>query len=227
MNAYQKAFLKSLGLIEAESANNASVVATIPYFDNGVKRLSAIKVEIEGLSVIQDIDLTGITDDKNSFQDEARDFLVEVSGAIHSYANLQGNKTLQSLVDYNDRKAARLDQQGLINACTTTLDEAHKIPAKDMADAGVSAEELADFDNILTQLKASTGSRREAGIDQSAATKRIGKLFDEAADLKKNTLDRLAPQFQRKAPEFYFKYKAAANVIHRRASKKVNEEAKA
>jgi len=44
-------------------------------------------------------------------------------------------------------------------------------------------------------------------------------LFAEAADLKKNTLDRLACQYQRKAPEFYQKYKAAATVIYKRSVK--------
>jgi len=44
-------------------------------------------------------------------------------------------------------------------------------------------------------------------------------LFAEAADLKKNTLDRLASQYQRKAPEFYQKYKVTATVIYKRSLK--------
>ena len=47
----------------------------------------------------------------------------------------------------------------------------------------------------------------------------LADLFAEAADLKKNTLDRLACQYQRKAPEFYQKYKAAATVIYKRSVK--------
>ena len=50
----------------------------------------------------------------------------------------------------------------------------------------------------------------------------MAELFSQAENIKKNTLDRLAPQFERKAPEFYNKYKTAAHVIYRRAAKKTD-----
>jgi len=75
---------------------------------------------------------------------------------------------------------------------------------------------------VLASLKNSTTNRREAGIEQSGSTKQIAELFIRAEEIKRNTLDRLAPQFQRKAPEFFNKYKDAANVIYRRSAKKTD-----
>jgi len=105
------------------------------------------------------------------------------------------------------------------------LNEAQKIP--ELSNAGISPEELNEFSEVLTRLKDSTTNRREAGIEQSGSTKRIAELFSQGEDIKKNTLDRLAPQFQRKAPEFYNKYKTAANVIYRRGGKKKDTDTEA
>jgi len=220
MNSYQKAKFNSYKLIVIEKNNNPEIVVTIPYFEQGVDRLAALLPEIELLSVTQDKDLTGITEDKNELVDQVIDHLIEVSGAVHSHAELNGNKALQSLVNYKTRKVVRLDQHDLITAADIVLNEAQKIP--DLNNAGISPEELNEFNEALTRLKNSTSNRREAGIEQSGSTKRIAELFSRAEDIKKNTLDRLAPQFQRKAPEFYNKYKAAATVIYKHAAKKTD-----
>lgn len=42
MNAYQKAKFKSYELIVIERNNNPEIVATIPYFQQGVDRLAAL-----------------------------------------------------------------------------------------------------------------------------------------------------------------------------------------
>ena|ERR1035437_819889 len=220
MNSYQKSKFKSYQLIVIEKNNNPEIAATIPYFAQGVDQLAALLPEIELLSVTQDKDLTGITEDKNELADKVIDHLIEVSGAVHSYAEQNGNKALQSLVNYKSAKVVRLDQHDLIAAATIVLDEAQKIP--ELSNAGISPEELSEFNEALTRLKNSTSNRREAGIEQSGSTKRIAELFSRAEDIKKNTLDRLAPQFQRKAPEFFNKYKAAATVIYKHAAKKTD-----
>ena len=225
MNSYQKAKLNSYRLIVIEKKSYPEIVATIPYFSQGVDRLSTLISEIELQSANQDKDLTGITEDKNELADQVVDYLIEVSGAVHSYAELNGNKALQSLVNYKPTKVVRLDQHDLITAADIILNEAQKIP--ELSNAGISPEELNEFSEVLTRLKDSTTNRREAGIEQSGSTKRIAELFSQGEDIKKNTLDRLAPQFQRKAPEFYNKYKTAANVIYRRGGKKKDTDTEA
>ena len=50
---------------------------------------------------------------------------------------------------------------------------------------------------------------KEAIIDRSESTERLRVLFNEANLIVKNSLDKLAPQYKRKAPEFYRRYKIA------------------
>jgi hypothetical protein len=107
----------------------------------------------------------------------------------------------------------------LIDAAGIVLEEARKIPAATLAEAGITADEMTQFATTYDQLKGTANGKREAQIDHSSQTDRIAELFAEAADLKKNILDRLATQFQRKAPEFYQKYKDASMVIYRHSPK--------
>ena len=227
MNNYQKARLSSNKQIVIEAENNAAAVAVIPTFEKGIEQLKVINSEIDELSAIQSQDLTGIVDDKNDLQEEVTDYVLEFSGAIHSYAGQQGNKSLQAVVDFKPGKLEHLDQHEIIDAATTVLGEARKVASTELAKEGITADEITRFDNVLTQLKGYSNTRQTAGIDQKDITRRIAELFGQAADIKKNTLDRLVIQFQRKAPEFYNKYKTAANVIYRRAAKKTDNAAKA
>jgi len=222
MNNYQKARLSSNKQIVIEAENNATAVAIIPTFVKGIEKVKIINQEIDDLAVIQSQDLKGITEDKNDVQQEATDYLLEFSGAIHSYAGQQGNKSLQALVDFTPTKVEHFDKKEIINACGTTLNEAHKIPSGDLANEGITSDEIARFEEVFTELKGYSNTRQTAGIDQTDITRRITELFGQAADIKKNTLDRLIIQFQRKAPEFYNKYKAAATVIYKHAAKKTD-----
>jgi hypothetical protein len=222
MNNYQKARLSSNKQIVIEAETDAAVVAVIPTFVRGIEQLKVINSEIDDLSATQSQDLTGITDDKNDVQQEVIDYLLEFSGAIHSYAGQQGNKSLQALVNFKPTKVVHLDQHEIINAATTVLNEARKVSPSELTNEGITPDEITRFDDVLTRLKGYSNTRHTAGIDQKDVTRRIAELFVKATDIKKNTLDRLAPQYQRKAPEFFNKYKAASNVMYRRAAKKTD-----
>jgi hypothetical protein len=219
MNSLQNSTLASYGLIITEAKNESETVAQIPNFQKGITRLEEIKTEIEDLAVQQAKDLTGITDDKNESSDELSAYLIDVAGAVHSYANGKGDKILLAKVDYKTSRVHAMKQTDIINASGIVIEEAGKIPAEELAEEGITAEEMATFISVYNHFKGVTGSKREATIDRTGYTDRIAELFTEAADLKKNTLDRLATQFMRKAPEFYNKYKAASIVIHRHAAK--------
>ena len=106
-------------------------------------------------------------------------------------------------------------QADLVNLAGVILEEATKILPQDLADEGISKEEIVQFTTLYTNFKGITCSKREAMIDRTDLTDRMADLFDETAEIKKNKLDRLANQFIRKTLVFYNKYKAATNVIHK------------
>lgn len=176
-------------------------------------------MEIDYLAVEQSKNLTGITDAKNDKLEELSDSVIDVAGALHSYATGKGDKALLAKVNYKSHKVGNMSQAELINAAGVVLEEVGKIPAGLLTEEGISAEEVIQFTEVYNEFKGSVGGKREAVIERSVHTYRIAELFTEAADLKKNTLDRLATQFIRKAPEFYNKYKAASTVIHKHSTK--------
>jgi len=222
MNKYQKARLSSNKQIVIEAENYAPEVSVIPSFVRGIEQLKATNGQLEELSVIQNQDLTGIIEDKNDVEHEVIDYLLQFSGAIHSYAGQQGNKSLQTLVNFKPTKVEHLDRNEIIDAAATVLTEARKIPPAQLSNEGITSDEIVQFNNVLTQLKGYSNTRKTAGIDQKDVTRRIAELFAQANDIKKNTLDRLVLQFERKAPEFYNKYKSAATVIYKHAAKKTD-----
>ena len=221
MNTYQISRLASNKLIVIEAKNAPATISLIPTFAKGITRMDEINTEIDSLSMQQSKNITGITHDKNAQLEDVIGYIIDVAGAVHSYAIGKGDKTLQAKVNYKVTRIDKMKQAEVIDAAGVVLEEAGKIPAEALADEGITAEEMTKFAAAYTLLKGSTSGTREAVIERTSYTDRLADLFTEAADVKKNTLDRLASQFIRKAPEFYNKYKAASTVIHRHAAKPV------
>jgi hypothetical protein len=219
MNHYQNSKQTSFKLIVKEAKNYPETVSLIPRFAAGVSRLEVISADIEIISIQQAKNITGVKGDKDTLVDKLSDFTVDVSGAIHSYAIAKGDKTLLAKVNFKESAIARMSQADLSKAIAITIEEADKISTQDLAHEGITADEMTEFKSVYNQFKSMSTNTREAIIDRSGYTKQLSLLFAEASEIKKNTLDRLASQFQRKAPEFYQKYKAAATVIYKRSSK--------
>lgn len=219
MNTYQISRQASYKLIVTEAKNDPRALSLIPTFAKAITRLAEITTEMDSLSMQQSKDITGITDDKNAQLEDVMGYIVDVAGAVHSYAIGKGDKTLQAKVNYKVTRIDKMKQAEVIDAAGVVLEEAGKVPAATLAEEGITAEEMTQFAAAYALLKGSTSGKRVAVIERTSYTDRLGDLFTEAADLKKNTLDRLATQFLRKAPDFYQKYKAAAMVIHRHAAK--------
>lgn len=219
MNDYQTAKQTSFKLIAKEAKNYPNEVSLIPTFATGITRLETISTKIDVISTQQAKDITGVTSDKNTVMEEVIDFLVDVSGAVHSYAISTGDQTLQAKVNYKESAISKMSQPDLTKASAIVIEEAERIATEVLANEGITATELAEFKTAYNEFKEITSDPRGAIIDRSNYTQQLADLFSEASDLKKNTLDRLASQFRRKAPEFYLKYKAAATVIYKRNSK--------
>ena len=218
MNDYQKAKLTSHKLIVIEARQYPNEVSLIPTFATGINRLETISNQIDVISVQQAKNITGVTGDKNAVMEDVIDYMIELSGAVHSYAVSTNNQTLKAKVNYKESTIERMSQPDLITAAAIVIEEADKIgPA--LANEGISTTELNEFRTAFDKFKETSSEPREAIIDRTGYTQQLADLFSEASDLKKNTLDRLAIQFKRKAPEFYAKYKSASMVIYKRRSK--------
>ena len=219
MNDYQKARKNSLDLIVKVGEEYPEVISQVPRFATTFATFKIAVNSIGDLSALQATDITGVAEDKNTLVEDIIHQLVDLSGAIHSYAIFTNNKTLGAKVNYKEWTVEKMSLTDLLDACAIVLEEASKIAPAELALEGITAAEVAELTSDYAQLKAGKSNTRSAIIDRTSYTQQIADLFTQAADLKKNTLDRLATQFQRKSPEFYQKYKAASLVIFKRSVK--------
>ena len=225
MNDYQKAKQSSYKLIVKEAKNHPNEVSLIPSFYAGINRFETIVNQIDTVSTEQAKNITGITGNKNSVMDTLIDYMVDVAGAVHSYAENTNNLTLQARVNYKESAISKMAQPDLIKAAAIVIEEADKIGLGALSNEGITPVEMDEFRTAYNQFKEISSDPREAIIDRSNYTQQLADLFDDASKLKKTTLDRLATQFKRKAPEFYAKYKAASMVIYRQTAKSSTETA--
>jgi len=223
MNNYQAAKHASNKLIVTEARNNPTVVSLIPSFATGINRLEVINTSIDAIGIQQAKNITGFTDNKSFLRNELSDSVLDVSGALYSYANERNNKDLAAKVNFKEAAIGRLTNADLIITAGIVLDEIHKLSMSDLINEGISSSETKLLEDSYASFKTANSEPREAVIDRSGYTQQLADLFAEAADLKKNTLDRLVTQFQRKAPDFYAKYKAASIIIYKRAAKNTQQ----
>ncbi len=219
MNDYQNAKHASYKLMVIEAKKYPKEVAMIPAFATGMARLETINKLTEELGIQQAKNLTGITKNKNAVANTVIDYLLDISGAVHSFAVSQNDKTLQGKVNYKVTAVDRMSIPDLLKAVAIVIEEADKLTPEQLTEQGITIAEITEFKAGYAELNTTNSDKRTAEIDRSGYTQQIADLFAEAADLKKNVLDRLATQFQRKAPEFYQKYKAASIVIYKRKKK--------
>jgi len=219
MNKYQTAKQDSYKLIVKEARNNPSALSLILKFSNGIDRLEEITVKIDQIRVQQEKDLTGITSDKLFTMGNLTDYLIDVAGAVHSYALGKNDNTLMAKVSYTSSVVEKLTQSQIIAAAGIVFEEAGKLAPADLANEGISADELEEFGALNNYFKTIKSASREAIIDRSGSTEKLSELFSEARQLIKGSLDRLATQYKRKDPDFYLKYRAARNLLYSRPQK--------
>lgn len=219
MTNYQNAVLSAYDKMLIECDKAPQTVAKIPVFNKKVTQVRTIVSELKSLAPQQEEITTGITTEKNALLDEVAELVLDIAGAVHAYAVEKNDVDLQEKVNYGSSALHNEDQAGLIYIADIVLAQAQKIPVADLVECGIEAGEVDDCTEKLAKLKTSVNDKKIVVIDQSGITKRIKELFGELADIKRNSLDKLARQFERKDPDFYFKLKAAS-AIHYTPAKK-------
>lgn len=207
MNKYQSVRLQMLELVTKEALNYPASVEGIPMFARGINRLRAITGDITQLNAQQSTMLAGITEKKNDAVENLVELLLEISGVVYSYAEMQNDAVLKGKVNVKISLIAHARLDKLIAVADTVLIQARSVPQGILADFGVSPEELSAFEAVLQEVKSLKSAPREATLERSGYTEQLSVLFDEANQLLKETLDKLAQQFKRKDPAFYAKYK--------------------
>ncbi len=209
MTNYQKTKLVSYKLIITEAKTYELVTDTIPRFKGGINRLDEICIEAEGIQVQQEKDITGVAEDKHQTLDNLVTIMAFISGALQSYAKEKNDYSLFESVYYTESCMGKLRHTDINPTAELLIEETEKLAPEEIAEIGISADDITNLKSLLEEFKQIVQSPRLAIIERSGLTEKLRQLFNEASDLKKYVLDNLALQFKYKAPEFYLKYVAA------------------
>ncbi|MBN1252674.1 MAG: hypothetical protein JXR51_13825 [Bacteroidales bacterium] len=215
MNNYQSAKYASYKLMVFEADAYATSVALVPKFAKAIGRLKEICAEVDVIRVEQEKDIKGVTGDKHQTLDMLIDSMVDVSGALQSYALEKSNNTLYESISFSESSIERLPHAEVVSAASLIIKEADKLSAEVLTAEGISADDIAEFKTLYDEFSKNYQTPRQAIIERTNYTENLRKLFNEAGTLKKDVLDKLISQYKRKDSEFYLKYNAASNVILR------------
>ncbi|MFN8254491.1 MAG: hypothetical protein U0W24_02300 [Bacteroidales bacterium] len=220
MNNYQKDRLSCLKLIIAEAKKNPLSTSLIPKFESAIAELETLTAGIDALQVNQEKDTTGITADTNQLIDQLIDYMIEISGALQSYAYDKNNNALKEQVNFTESALEHLGKQDIIAAGSLLIEETDKLTVEELTELGISTNDLNELKDLFKKVKQVNQAPQHAIIEKSGYTTKLGQLINEAWLLKKNVLDKLATQFKRKDPGFYYKYQSCSMVIPKKTNKK-------
>lgn len=209
-------------IIECEAA--PEYVANIPLFKKLLARLKALVAEIKAQAQLQAEDTTVHTNNKNDLLEDATTLALHICGAVHAYADDIKDSSLMKKMDYKVSNFDKIDLKATLIILKLILAELQKLPQTAFDECGIDAEELTELDDLIARLDSSSHDKEIASIGQKGATDQIAALIEEGKSLKKKSLDQLVRQCQRKAPEFFFKYKAASTIRYKNYKKKDGDQ---
>jgi len=211
MNKYQIAKHQSNQLVVKEARSNQASVDLIPSFAKGIDALDEINADIEKVKVQQFQNIKGISTEKDNQISELIAILIDVSGAMLSYATRTKNSVLKEKVDYNVTSISKMNFMQLTSMASVMLEQARLLTEDVFAEEGITIADIDALETILNAVKASKLLPRAAIIDRLGHTDSLSSLLAKAQAIIV-ILDRLATQYKRKDPTFYLKYKTARTV---------------
>ncbi len=224
MTSFQKNLLQCIKMIVAEAKRNPQCLEMIPKFKQAIEKMEALIAEIEALQVKQEQDKTGITADTNKIILQLKDYLVDISGALQIYATENNNNSQLERINFSEGSIYHLGKKDIVSVSTLITGEAGKLTTEELTALGISAEDLAECVRLQEVVRLKGLAPKHAIIEGAGYTEQLATKTNDAYKLKKETLDKLATQFKRKAPEFYHLYDAVSSMSLRHASRKNGNE---
>jgi len=134
--------------------------------------------------------------------------LMELKGALASFARKTKNIELSLLVKFTKSTLKGLSETELENKSKTLLEivEANK---PELIAYGVDEAEINNLNETVAEYKNAASETKTSFSEKSGARVSLTELFDDADVLLKEELDNLMLRMQGKYPDFYNAYKSA------------------
>jgi len=169
----------------------------------------------------QNVDLKGITKQKNQKKRALAKKAKVIVGGLKSLATNTNNQTLFEKVDYSFSQILKTADNEIDKRCTAILEKANEHAAA-LADYGITTEKIQAFSDAIEDYRPWARKHQSAVSQRKTATADLRELFKKGGKLLRNDLDELMDQFESTHPDFYSDYHNARKIVNRGIRHRLN-----
>ena len=183
--------------VRTHCARDTSIALTssIPAWTTLYDRFLAKISYADACVLIQNSDLSGITEHKKQTRAELTAHILQVSGALCSLALLREDTVLEAKADIAPSDIHNLPDSLVDDKATEFLELAGALPATDLTQVGLTDGKLDTFETHIETYNLLLGTPRSARGTKTAATANLAQTLEEIERLLDKGLDKLALQF--------------------------------
>jgi hypothetical protein len=191
---------------------NASITSKLPAFGILFTQYNSNLNEIQDLSKQQEVDKSGISENKNLLHADLVAKALDVSRKTESYATMNNHTILAKAVHYSETDLNKSSDLKLTDRALIIHDKAFENIAA-LADYGVTKDMLTDLKNAIVLFDAAIPAPRTGITESKQVTNQITRLL-KANDVLLNKFDLLMEVIHLSEPAFYSEYKDQRKVIN-------------
>jgi hypothetical protein len=181
------------------------LIAIMQTFTELNKDIEAILVDIPSST-------KSITDDKKDTRAILEGETKEIAMALLSIANSEKNTQLQSIVNINDSKMAKLKEAELVTLCQGISAQAKKYTER-LVQYDIKAERITLFESLTEDFNQLKGSPRLQIGARKATYLKLNETIKKAITLLHDQIDIQVEILKRSEPEFYSAYWSARTIV--------------
>ncbi|WP_146052876.1 hypothetical protein [Aquimarina sp. I32.4] len=136
-----------------------------------------------------------------------------LNDALEAYATIENKTDLEQKAARSFSDLYKLRNQDFITIITETIAllEEH---LEELADYGVTSNQITDLKNSFDQFLAIQGKPRQYRIAGKQATKGLSELFEQTTSLLNSKMDKIFKRFKNADATFYNGYRASRTIIN-------------
>ena len=176
---------------------------------------------IESFRQVQEANQTGLTNNKALLKERLTTQMLKVVAALTAHATAAKDTVLLAKVSYRP-SALRKPDPLLVDVAKLILNEA-KIQGNVLGKYFVSAEELAELENLIALFREAIPQKRVASNMSKVSTLNIAGVFSSVDKLLKTEADIFMMPFRFTQPDFYNMYKNARLIVNYTGKRKMQD----
>ncbi len=212
MNNRQEAKLNMYRATQSVCSENAPVFSGNAAFTTAFEEFETVIENIISTEQQNAAVITGIAADKNVSKEGLSEKAAEIASVISAYASTVGNNTLKDEVDFSYSRLVKMRDDMIAPVCQN-IHDAGTANLAALADYGITAQMLADLQELINRYSADTPKPRTAISNRKTTTANLAALFDQADQILKERMDKIVVVFRAANPDFVETYENARRIV--------------